>query len=1128
VLALIVLFGWISGRWDILRLHDDDPPMAPATALAFLALAVEWLWRDRLPRDSPWSRRLAASAGLAVAIGCASQLGRIAFSGLATTPVGVMSPITAAALLVASVVPLLAALRRSPAVYLQVMVLASVPIAFLGLVVVLSFALGVPLPFGNPWPVASSTGLALILMGLAYFMAATAEAYRRFAERISPRLQARRGKRLAIVLALACIAILLTIPCFYFWRAEYRQTRQDARAALSGVTEIKSQQIALWFRERASLTERIRQAPPPASIRDWAVSLRDSYQLSAVAIGDADGRILARFPQTSEAFDHRDAPLMARAVRERTVVFEDLHPGPDGREHMTWFVPIGSSAAHPAEVPAVVVLITDPDHYPFPELSTGFQFHTAVAMLVRRTGEGVLVVRGPRSSKTGRRADERQAPASIPGAVSAAEGVTELLDDRGIPVLAAVRDVVGTPWRLVVAIDRAEVHFAARRQIWLWSAVGGGLVIALMLAVGLSWYSRELSNLAALHEEQQLVQTILDHSPIGFALNRTDDGSVRYVSRRFAEVYGIPRGTVTNIRDFFDRAYPSAAEVVRSRVMADIASGDSSRLHWDRIRFTTSAGDERIISASAVFVPEQPLMMSTVEDVTASVAAEQLVHTLSTAVEQSPASILITDLNGTITYVNAAFTKVTGYSAAEAIGQNPRILKSGQFSVQDYKRMWDTLASGGTWSGEIQNRRKDGTLFWETSTVSPLRDDTGRPTGYLAVKEDITERKRAELERNQLQAQLMQAQKMESVGRLAGGVAHDFNNMLAVIMGHAQMAIEALPAGDPIQADLEAVLQAGQRSADLTRQLLAFARKQNAKPRVIDLNERVGGTLSMLGRMMGENIKVIWEPASTPWPVKIDPTQLDQILANLAVNARDAIVDRGTLSISTANVTICPADVRRNPKLRPGKFVCLSVTDTGCGMPPEVLSRLFEPFFTTKAIGKGTGLGTATVFGIVAQNLGIIDVQSRVGVGTTFRIYLPVSASAGQATEDENTSVPRGTETVLVVEDEESVLQLTARVLERLGYSVISCHSAVEALAAMDGPGPSVDLVLADVVMPDTNGKALVDELRKKRPGLHALFMSGHTADIIEPHGVLNDGIHFIPKPFLTAQLAQQVRIALA
>jgi CheY-like chemotaxis protein len=368
---------------------------------------------------------------------------------------------------------------------------------------------------------------------------------------------------------------------------------------------------------------------------------------------------------------------------------------------------------------------------------------------------------------------------------------------------------------------------------------------------------------------------------------------------------------------------------------------------------------------------------------------------------------------------------------------------------------------------------------------------------------------------------------MESVGRLAGGVAHDFNNMLSVILGYTGLALDQMAPDHPLRDHLQQALSAAQRSAEITRQLLAFARKQTIAPRELDLNETVEGMLKMLRRLIGEDVDLIWQPGPAVWPVMMDPTQIDQILANLCVNARDAISGVGTLTIETATAVVDEASCAGYPGVAAGNFVILSVSDNGCGMDRKTLEHLFEPFFTTKDPSKGTGLGLATVDGIVRQNHGFVDVRSQVGLGTTFQIYLPALETAEDAAA---TGAPPATprartgETVLVVEDESAILRLSTMMLEALGYTVLTASAPAGAVDLAQRHAGPIHLLITDVVMPDMNGKELARQLLAIRPDARVLFMSGYTADVIAHHGVLDPGVQFIQKPFSMHDIGTKVR----
>jgi PAS domain S-box-containing protein len=477
---------------------------------------------------------------------------------------------------------------------------------------------------------------------------------------------------------------------------------------------------------------------------------------------------------------------------------------------------------------------------------------------------------------------------------------------------------------------------------------------------------------------------------------------------------------------------------------------------------------------------------------------------------------------------NPFMERHSGLKAADVIGRHPREVFP-DFSTEGLlERLKASL------KGEIPEPKEipltaGGQTRWILDTCAPLLSVDGRIMGVITTVQDITERKKAEAERERLTEQLVAAQKLESVGRLAGGVAHDFNNMLSVILGHVELAQDGIEAGRPHQEDLEEIRKAAQRSADLTKQLLAFARKQTVAPVVLDLNEKITGMVKMLERLIGEDVDLLWLPGSKLWPVRMDPSQIDQVLTNLCVNARDAIPGVGRVTIESANLVIDDAHCGCQEGCLPGEYVRISVRDSGSGIAKAVLPHLFEPFFTTKAQGKGTGLGLATVFGIVKQNKGFIQVDSELGAGSTFSVYLPrhVSLEPQVLKETEKGKPSGGHGTILLVEDEPAILKMVTLMLEHLGYHVLRAGTALEALRTVEGYGEVIHLLMTDVVMPQMNGRDLFLALRTRRPDLRCLFMSGYTADVIAHHGVLDEGLAFIQKPFSMKDLDDKINRAL-
>ncbi len=514
------------------------------------------------------------------------------------------------------------------------------------------------------------------------------------------------------------------------------------------------------------------------------------------------------------------------------------------------------------------------------------------------------------------------------------------------------------------------------------------------------------------------------------------------------------------------------------------------------------------------------------EDITDRKLAEEKISRLSAIVESSDDAIISKTMEGVVTSWNNGAEKLFGYTEQEMLGKSMAILFPPERQNEE-QSILNTISRGESVEHfETERVCKDGRLIDISVTISPIRNPQGDVIGASKVARNITQRKLAEDEKSKLEFQLQQSQKMESVGRLAGGVAHDFNNLLSVILGYSELALMKMEPSQPHYAAFIEIKKAAERSANLTRQLLAFARKQTVAPKVIDLNETISGMLQMLQRLIGEDIHLTWQPAPDLWPVKIDPSQIDQMLANLCVNARDAIADIGALSIETRNCTIDTNYCTTQTDIPSGEYTRISVSDNGIGMDKETILRIFEPFYTTKELGKGTGLGLATVYGIIKQNNGFINVYSEPGRGTTFTIFLPRHTDEGGVTLKEHAFdwPAKGNETILLVEDEVSILKMTALMLEGQGYTVLTAGNSGEAINRFNEHTGMIHLLMTDVIMPDMNGRDLVEKLHLLSPQLKCLFMSGYTSDIIAHHGVLDEGVYFVQKPFSLPDLAVKVR----
>lgn len=505
----------------------------------------------------------------------------------------------------------------------------------------------------------------------------------------------------------------------------------------------------------------------------------------------------------------------------------------------------------------------------------------------------------------------------------------------------------------------------------------------------------------------------------------------------------------------------------------------------------------------------------------------QELRRLSTAIEQSPEVIVITDTRGGIEYTNPAFERSTGYTCAEAIGQNPSLIKSDKHTRAFYDEMWQTLRSGKIWQGRIINKKKDGSIYTEETVISPVKSAEGTITNYVAVKRDITD----ELAREE---QMQQAQKMEAVGQLAGGIAHDFNNILQTIMGFSDLLMLTLEdPNEQTRKNVTEIQKAAQHAADLTRQLLAFSRKQHVEFAITNLNDLITNTQGFVTSILGETIGLKLELSPMIHPVNADVRQLERTILNMALNARDAMPKGGVLTIKTENASFYKADISTIPHAKPGNYVCLSISDTGTGMTQDIIGHIFEPFFSTKGPGKGTGLGLAAIYGIIQKHQGWVNVYSEPNKGSVFKIYLPAMITVSQPPENkpqgQNKIIQEGKgQRILVVEDAEAVRQLSVNTLQKAGYVVFGATNAEEAESIFGKEHGNFDLLFSDVILPEKNGADLAVSLRKIKPDLHVLLCSGYTGNRIASTGAALEDFFFMEKPFSMEHLLNEVYRILA
>jgi PAS domain S-box-containing protein len=587
-----------------------------------------------------------------------------------------------------------------------------------------------------------------------------------------------------------------------------------------------------------------------------------------------------------------------------------------------------------------------------------------------------------------------------------------------------------------------------------------------------------------------------------------------------------PQEFQPTFEEFINRVHPDDRGLIPPHFRESLATKEFKDLDY---RIMRPDGSVRWIHATGkVFCDDAGVpvrKVGTLQDFTERRQMEQALHLTQFCVDRALVGIFRTGSDGKFLSANDLFCRNLGYTHEELYNMYVWDIDS-DFQREKWLQHRQELRAHDSITFESIHRRKDGTTFPVEITGTYL-EYQGESFSFSFVS-DITERKQAEKEKARLEMQLIQAQKMESVGRLAGGVAHDFNNMLGVILGYAELIKSRLAAEDPLFKDLLEIEKAANHSRDIARQLLAFSRKQLIEPRPLDLNDLVTNTQKTLSRLIGEDIELCVIAGKDLWEINFDPSQVDQILINLAVNARDAMLNGGKLTIETANVRLDEAYCREHLAITPGDYVTLVVSDSGVGIDQEILSHVFEPFFTTKEVGKGTGLGLATVYGIIKQNGGFIYIDSEPGRGTAFKIYIPRNMQEDEiAAKTEDSVVVSGSETILLVEDEGMVRGMTTAMLERIGYTVLVAETPQEALLFCEKNDVPIDLLLTDVVMPGMNGTELRDRIEGIRPGIKVLFMSGYTSDVIGHHGVLDKGMHFVQKPFSLKGLARKVRDAI-
>ncbi len=1149
-LGLLALIGWMQGMPRLAALGPRLIPMPPSTAVLFLLFGFAIGLRARPPLGRRVIRLSAMAGGLIAVVASGlfvlaarnihSDLEHLGFSITATmdgVPIGHMSPVSALCFLLASLsyllslAPLTARSWRAWAALSGAVLVLGVSFVFL-----LSYCFGTPLLYGGALiPPALSTILAFTVLGLALLRLADISA--------SPRRKCLTAPPLW--LATVALGAMSVIAAGYFYYHSFEQQyRRQAERVLVSIGELKMLELAQWHRERkgdglvlsrnpafSTLVRRGLALPQDESAIQLLKTVIGNYQ---EAYGYDQWRLLDIQCATRFSMPGELPPLTPIQVQSAAAVLHSGQPSlmdfdhddDDRHPHLSIQVPLFDDLdAH--QPLGVLILRIDPatDLYPYiqrwPTPSA-----TAETLIVRRDDGDVLYLSSlrfrPNADLALRTSLTRTDIAEVQAALGQT-GIIQAVDYRGVPVLAAAFPVPYTPWVLVAKIDSAEVDAPLRERIWGTILLVGVLLIGGGAVAGLFWRQRrerhlveQLAAADALRESNELFSLYMQHSPIHTYIKSVTptENRMLYASENLAQTLGL------RASEMFGRTMSELfpAEFA-SKIMADdwtvISSGQVLQMeetfsgrHYSTIKFPIIQGGRNLLAGYSI-------------DITTRKLEEAQLRLRGAALEAAANAIVITDREGTIEWANSAFSALTGWSLPEVIGKNPRVLvKSGEHDAAFYRQMWDTILAGKVWRGEVVNRRKDGKLRTEEMTITPLRDEQGTISHFIAIKQDITDHKTME-------THFLQAQRMEAIGTLAGGVAHDLNNILAPVTIIAGLLKARL--SDQDDRNMLAIAQDSvRRGTEIIKQLLAFSRGQEGERSIVQPRH----LLNEMGRLMSEtfprDIALHQQISADLWPVNADPTQLHQVLMNLCVNARDAMPAGGSLTVAASNATLPPGDPTLPLHATPGPYVVIAIGDTGCGISPETRHRIFDPFFTTKPPGKGTGLGLSTVLGLVQHHGGFVGVDTTPHKGSTFTVYLPAVPEETVAAPTIQAPTPHpasGGHTILVVDDERNVRDSVRLLLEAEKYRVFTASHGEDALIEYIRHRDTISLVVTDLMMPEMSGSTLIRALRAIDPSLKIIAMSG-LAEL--PQGEDIEAYDILMKPFEGPILLEAVRRRLA
>ena len=943
------------------------------------------------------------------------------------------------------------------------------------------------------------------------------------------------------------LPVLLGMGILFFFSQRIQQKRQVYTNLLT-ISKLKAGEIEEWrsdllsqavvireslfFREGIDDWIRNRQIQGKKSILTRFNSVRNNYHFMNIMLFNPSGSLILSLSNRSVSLPDATSLAVRSAYSTLEPVLSDLFIDPEtGLACIDTVTPL---TRENGDAIGLIVLRASLRDELFPLVqSWPVKSMTAESLLVRRDGDSVLFLNELRHRKdTALKFRIPLTQKKVP-AVMAVLGITGVVggwDYRGVPVLSAIEPVPGSDWFLVAKMDKSEAYAGLR----LYSFLVLFLFIVFILAfIGITGFILQGSETAyyknlfrvteALRESESRYSTTL--MSIGDGVITTDNaGRVGLLNPIAEKLTGWRQETARGkpLSEIFRIVNEKTRITVDNPVERVLREGMIVGLANHTLLISRDGVERPIADSGAPIRNDKDQIIGVVlvfrdqtEERKAMSALAALSSRQQAILSAIPDIIMEVDVDKNYTWANPSGLEFFG---PDCVGREASYYFEGE---QKTYQLVQPLFNGSEdlFYVESWQRRKDGEKRLLAWWCRNLKDVEGKVTGALSTGRDITDQRRME-------DQLQQSRRMEVVGHLAGGVAHDFNNILQIILGNLELARTDAAGFPGILASLDEIRKAAKRSADLTGQLLAFARKQTVNPRVIDVNDTIESMLRMLRRLIGEDIDLAWMPGPDLWHVKMDPTQIDQVLANLTINARDAIASTGKVTIETTNIKIDREYARTHTGAAAGEYVMLAVSDNGRGIAREDLPRVFEPFFTTKASGKGTGLGLATVEGIVKQNKGFINVYSEVGLGSTFRIYLPRYADSTEvlSVTREQPESRRGSETILVVEDEPAVLEQCRLALERLGYKVLKAESPTIALNLVDNFDGTINLLLTDVIMPVMHGRELFRRLAIMRPDLKCLYMSGYTANVIAHQGILDKDVAFVQKPFEIRDLAAKIR----